>query len=71
VKWQQYPRDRIHVAILDDSPKSLMEEDDGMFEYIKKSLEYVGITVHYKNRILINNQQENIGQKKKFINSLG
>jgi len=66
VKWQQYPRDRIHVAILDDSPISFFEDNDD-FRMLIKSLEHVGIQVHYKHRTLINNQQENIGQKRNSL----
>jgi len=65
VKWQQYPRDRIHVAILDDSPESLENNTD--FENAIEELEDIGITVHYKHRILYDNIQENIGQKRNSL----
>jgi glycosyltransferase involved in cell wall biosynthesis len=66
VKRQQYPRNRISVAILDDSVESLDAQD--IFLDKVESLNEVGIKVYYKHRI-INPEvgQENLGQKRNAI----
>jgi glycosyltransferase involved in cell wall biosynthesis len=66
VRRQQYPRERIRVAILDDSLESL--EDDEIFLDKIESLNEVGIKVFYKHRIIVPSiGQENIGQKRNAI----
>lgn len=63
---QQYPRDRIEVAILDDSPETL--EDAEEFLNRVEMLNNYGIKVHYKHRTIIPELgQENIGQKRNSI----
>jgi len=66
VRRQQYPRNRIQVAILDDSLESIESDED--FEDQVERLNKVGIKVHYKHRTIIPELgQENIGQKRNSI----
>jgi len=66
VRRQQYPRNRIQVAILDDSPQSF--ENDEEFHDKVERLNKVGIKVNYKHRTIIPEiGQENIGQKRNSI----
>jgi glycosyltransferase involved in cell wall biosynthesis len=66
VRRQQYPRERLRVAILDDSQESL-EDNDAFLDKID-ALNEVGIKVYYKHRIIVPSVgQENIGQKRNAI----
>jgi glycosyltransferase involved in cell wall biosynthesis len=66
VRRQQYPRNRITVAILDDSSASL-ESSEAFLERVEL-LNEVGIKVFYKHRIIVPEiGQENIGQKRNSI----